>query len=112
MRINLKVPFAQKDVAKELGARWDGVRKIWYVVDPECLEVFSDWMPVAEGATTAVAVPSLTTVAPAANVAKATNSANGSAAARKGVFTGPAACKPACLCKVPAWEHCEHTQAV
>ena len=45
MRFNLKVPYAQKDAAKELGARWDAARKIWYVMDPQSIEVFSDWMP-------------------------------------------------------------------
>jgi hypothetical protein len=33
----LKVPYAEKDEAKQLGARWDPKRKKWYVpqgVDP------------------------------------------------------------------------------
>lgn len=30
LRIDLKVPFAEKDEAKQLGARWDGERKVWY----------------------------------------------------------------------------------
>jgi Domain of unknown function (DUF5710) len=30
-RIDLKVPFAGKDDAKRLGARWDAARKVWYV---------------------------------------------------------------------------------
>lgn len=30
-RINLQVPFNEKDAAKRLGARWDGDGKIWYV---------------------------------------------------------------------------------
>jgi hypothetical protein len=30
MRHDLKVPFADKDAAKKLGARWDAARKIWY----------------------------------------------------------------------------------
>lgn len=32
-RIDLTVPFAEKDEAKRLGARWDGERKLWYVPD-------------------------------------------------------------------------------
>ena len=92
MRINLKVPFSQKDAAKELGARWDATRKIWYVVDPECLEVFSDWMPQAEDA-----------AAPQGAVAHV------KAATSKGVVTGPTTHQPLCHCKVLPWEHCEHS---
>ena len=33
MRINLSTPFADKVKAKALGARWDSVRKNWYIVD-------------------------------------------------------------------------------
>ena len=36
-RLYLKVPFAQKDVAKELGAMWERDKKLWYVVSP-CAE--------------------------------------------------------------------------
>ena len=44
MRINLAVPFAEKDEAKALGARWDPARKLWYVNDPADLDAFSRWM--------------------------------------------------------------------
>lgn len=30
MRINLQVPYAEKDAAKRLGARWDMARKVWF----------------------------------------------------------------------------------
>ena len=33
MRINLVTPFAEKDAAKALGARWDATKKLWYIVD-------------------------------------------------------------------------------
>ena len=97
MRINLKVPFSQKEAAKELGARWDPVRKLWYVVDPECLEVFVDWMPEAV-TTSDVAGAALTGVRPAP-------------AQRAGVVTGAAGFKALCSCATPPWEHCPHTQA-
>jgi len=45
MRQNLKVPFAEKDAAKKLGARWDAGLKLWYidgVVDPA---LFTKWKP-------------------------------------------------------------------
>lgn len=45
MRTNLKVPFAEKEEAKKLGARWDATRKIWYVEDKEDLSPYSRWAP-------------------------------------------------------------------
>ena len=94
MRFNLRVPYAQKDAAKELGARWDATRKIWYVMDPESIEVFSDWMPEAQGET-----------------ASSTPTAHAKPAAKRaGVFTGPAVFKPLCDCAALPWEHCQHTE--
>ena len=49
MRVNLKVPFAEKDAAKALGARWDATRKIWYVQNVEDLKPYVRWMPQADG---------------------------------------------------------------
>ncbi len=93
MRINLKVPFAQKEAAKELGARWDPVRKIWYVVDPECIDMFADWMPEAA------------TDVPLAPVSRPSPSK------QAGVVTGAAGFKVLCHCATPPWEHCPHSQA-
>jgi len=44
-RTYLTVPFAQKDRAKSLGARWDAANRKWYV--PAGLEVdaFREWLP-------------------------------------------------------------------
>jgi hypothetical protein len=36
----LKVPFAEKDEAKALGARWNGERKSWYVPEGKATEAF------------------------------------------------------------------------
>jgi len=44
MRIDLIVPFSQKDEAKKLGAKWDGIKSCWYVVNVENLEPFLKWM--------------------------------------------------------------------
>jgi hypothetical protein len=93
MRINLKVPFAQKDAAKELGARWDAARKIWYVVDPEAIEVFSDWLPEVD-------TPGTTQPA-----------AGSRSLGAAGVKTGPGTFKPMCDCGVLPWDHCPHTLA-
>lgn len=48
MRTNLNVPYAEKDEAKRLGARWDAARKTWYVLDAKHLEPFIRWMPDGE----------------------------------------------------------------
>ena len=45
--IYLEVPFAQKDQAKALGARWDGSARKWYIPDhlEEQAEQFRLWLP-------------------------------------------------------------------
>lgn len=48
MRLDLKVPFAEKDAAKKLGARWDAARKIWYVIGKEDIAPFSKWSPTPQ----------------------------------------------------------------
>ncbi|QJE02103.1 hypothetical protein HH212_20490 [Massilia forsythiae] len=45
----LNVPYAEKDEARALGARWNPGRKRWYVPDGVALEAFAKWMP-EEGA--------------------------------------------------------------
>jgi len=45
----LNVPYAEKDEARALGARWNPGRKRWYVPDGVALEAFGKWMP-KEGA--------------------------------------------------------------
>lgn len=45
MRVNLKVPYEQKDAAKRLGARWDSTRQTWYVENKDDLSPFLRWMP-------------------------------------------------------------------
>ncbi len=43
--IDLEVPYRDKDLAKERGARWDAKRKVWYVVDQKDLTPFEQWLP-------------------------------------------------------------------
>lgn len=45
MIIYLNVPYSQKDQAKSLGARWNPVRKQWYVENVEHIELFQAWFP-------------------------------------------------------------------
>jgi hypothetical protein len=42
-KVYLNVPFAQKDAAKTLGAKWDATQKKWYVLDDKDLNLFSQW---------------------------------------------------------------------
>lgn len=43
VKVYLNVPYAQKDAAKALGARWDPALKKWYVPPGKTLEAFSAW---------------------------------------------------------------------
>ncbi len=42
-KIYLTVPYAQKDEAKALGARWDASQKKWYVPSDKDLALFAKW---------------------------------------------------------------------
>ena len=44
-RVDLRVPFTEKDEAKRLGARWDARRKCWYVPDGANSQDFLRWVP-------------------------------------------------------------------
>jgi len=42
---DLNVPFHEKDDAKRLGARWDAVRKTWFLLDCTDTAPFARWLP-------------------------------------------------------------------
>lgn len=42
--ILLKVPYAEKDEAKALGARWNPTRKCWYIPDGKDNAPFARWI--------------------------------------------------------------------
>jgi len=44
-RINLNVPFVEKDEAKKLGAKWDPDNKTWYISKKSNLKLFAKWLP-------------------------------------------------------------------
>lgn len=44
MRINLHCPFAEKEEAKSLGAKWDQSLKVWYLWNVEDLTPFMRWI--------------------------------------------------------------------
>jgi len=100
MRINLVTPFAEKDAAKALGARWDATKKVWYVKDVADLTAFMRWIPDLQAATEN----------PAAGTAQPTTNPLGARAQQsRGVATTPTRVLPHCGCNVLPWDDCEHT---
>lgn len=85
MRTDLQVPYAEKDEAKSLGARWDAARKLWYVQNVSNLEAFARWLP-------------------AGGAAKPASGARGDAGAGGMLKTGARFFELACSC-LP-WEGC------
>jgi hypothetical protein len=57
-RCYLAVPFAQKDEAKGLGARWDPARKLWYVPEGVDTAPFQRWFSADPALQNAPAVAS------------------------------------------------------
>lgn len=55
----LDVPFSQKEVAKQQGARWDPLKKKWYLPNPDQvdLSLFSAWLTETVEATDALTPP-------------------------------------------------------
>lgn len=92
MRFDLKVPFAEKDAAKKLGARWDAANKLWYVQDKADMSAFAKWAPTPREA----ASPAARLVKPAAAPALSAGPS------RIGKLFRPQALSCACL----PWEDC------
>ncbi|WP_298624347.1 DUF5710 domain-containing protein [uncultured Zoogloea sp.] len=57
MKTYLRVPFAEKDEAKRLGARWDPAKKLWYVQSVPNLAAFERWLPAQGDLMEAAAKP-------------------------------------------------------
>lgn len=80
----LNVPFAQKDAAKELGARWDAANKKWYVPFDRDITLFAQWQPQSG----AVKSSSTTASKPRAR-ASSTKTGSSASNATPGVITYP-----------------------
>lgn len=96
MRMDLKVPFAEKDEAKKLGARWDPARKTWYVVNQTDLAPFARWSPQPHDGTS--------TAPPASPRAKST--------AASQVIVGSRYKPLPKVCECLPWEECEKCRAL
>jgi hypothetical protein len=102
MRINLVTPFAEKDAAKALGARWDAAKKCWYIVDVDDLTPFMRWIPNLDAAQDTGATAGTSPKASAKAAAVKT---------KPPVASKPAVEVPHCGCPVLPWEDCEHSLA-
>ena len=98
MRWNLKVPFAEKDEAKKLGARWDAGRKIWYVEGKEDLAPLSRWSPTPHDAAAG-------DVRPQTRVAARAEESSGKVHVGKNYVEQPR------VCDCPPWEVCDKCRA-
>jgi hypothetical protein len=100
MRINLVTPFAEKDAAKALGARWDSTKRLWYIVDVADLAPFLRWIPNLEAATQ---------VSISSDDYPTRQAESGQIKRSAGTITSSAIMVAHCGCKVHPWEDCEHT---
>ncbi|NMG43001.1 hypothetical protein GPA22_04560 [Aromatoleum toluvorans] len=99
MRMNLKVPFAEKDEAKKLGARWDAARKLWYIEGHLDEGIFLRWSPTPHDA-----------AAPAASAPK--RSSARSKAASDTVQVGSRYVERPRVCNCLPWDDCEKCRVV
>lgn len=75
----LNVPYAQKDAAKALGARWDAANKKWFVPAGKDIASFAQWQTDEQLASSSS--ETITKRLPANNAAQTVSAA--------GVFTYP-----------------------
>ncbi len=47
----LKVPFSEKNQARQLGAKWDQTQKMWFAPEGEDIQKFAAWLPGNKAAT-------------------------------------------------------------
>jgi hypothetical protein len=102
MRINLVTPFAEKDAAKALGARWDSAKKTWYVQDVADLTPFQRWIPAHAD------IPATGSASVAQQPARVATGASPTAPA-KGTVTESVTVLAHCGCAALPWEPCAHT---
>lgn len=93
MRMNLKVPFAEKDQAKKLGARWDAARKLWYIAADADPAAFAKWSPTPHDGPEAPA--------PQAKAGAPMQLASGK------IFVGSAYVESVRVCDCLPWDVCE-----
>ena len=98
MRTNLQVPFAEKDDAKRLGARWDAARKVWYIENKADMSPFARWLPTPN-------------VAAASGEQSSKPSPAGKQQSAGVTIVGNAFAEQPRVCSCPPWEECDKCQA-
>jgi hypothetical protein len=93
MRINLNVPFSQKETVKKLGAKWDSVKRTWYVKNADNLEAFLPWIEHKNSSKHNVKRRNLTA----------------EYHGRPRLVIGSEFVDVKCDCGVPNWEVCKHS---
>lgn len=99
-QLRLNVPFAAKDQAKGLGARWDPQQRSWYVPHGVDIQPFQAWWPEDLKTQGNAALEQLGTAAAAPSRKPAAKRASAGPSA---IFTGPAEVAPDHSDKLP-WE--------
>ncbi len=92
MRINLNCPYEEKDLAKHLGARWDGARKTWYIENIEDITPFMRW--IGDDKKEPLRMP-------VTGIARKSQG--------KDVFVTGLEAPADCGCTALPWERCEHS---
>ena len=100
MRFDLKVPFAEKDAAKALGARWDAANKLWYVMDKADMAPFAKWHPTPRDP-----------AAPSAPAASARPAAKAPASSEGVLIVGSQYRELPRVCDCLPWEVCDACRA-
>jgi 5-methylcytosine-specific restriction endonuclease McrA len=59
-RVYLNVPYAEKDAAKQLGAKWDAKAKRWFIAPELQSDSFAQWLPLPPESIDDTAPPKLT----------------------------------------------------
>ena len=98
MRTNLKVPFAEKDEAKKLGARWDAARKLWFVDGKADMAPFARWAPTAHNEAADHVAPKSTSAAKQQSTGK--------------LVVGSAYVEPVRVCACLPWNVCDKCESM
>jgi len=112
MRVNLNCPYAEKDAAKRLGARWDADKKVWYVVDPPDLLVFSRWLRAYPAQDKPPPAAKRQAHKPKSNKHKPQRCKSRPIVEGQVFAVTGGEFAPLCDCDVLPWEDCEHTDAL
>lgn len=105
MRVDLRVPYSEKDEAKRHGARWDAVRKTWWInrhdiaTNPGVYRWIADNKVLATKARAAFDFFGAETAS-----RKRRSHRRTPASSDRNDFS-----LPDCCCPAPPWEHCAHS---